>query len=348
MVKQIILASTPTGLPVPELGKPDSTFELKQVELPELKENQVLIQTLYISNDPAQRGWIASDVNPDRHYVSPTQPGQIMPASGIGRVLKSTSPSIKEGSLVQTSTGWTEQRVVDAKSVHPIPNLPGFKPSVFLGALGVPGLTAYFGLKDVCKLEEGQKVIISAAAGATGNVAVQLAKNVFKASKVIAIAGSDEKCEWLKKIGADVALNYKSSSFHSDLAAAAGPSFVDCYFDNVGGDILDTCLTLIKKNGRVAACGAISTYNGDSLVLKNWAEIILCRIIIEGFIVLDYYHRRDEAINVLTTAVKEGKLVISEAETLVPCPEFGKIPEIWMRLFSGKNTGKLVTQVADL
>ncbi|KAF9078814.1 NAD(P)-binding protein [Rhodocollybia butyracea] len=288
------------------------------------------------------------DVDPEYHHVSPTLSGEVMPSLGIGRVLKSTSPSIKEGMLVHAIIGWTEQRVMDAKDVRPIPSLPGISPSVFLGALGGTGLTAYFGLKDVCKLEEGQQIIISAAAGATGNIAVQLAKNVFKASKVIAIAGSDEKCEWLKKIGADVALNYKSPSFHSALIPAARPSFVDCYFDGVGGDILDTCLTLVKKHGRVAACGAISIYNGDSSALKNWALVFFRRITIEGFIVVDYYHRRDEAVNVLSTAVKEGKLVISEAETLVRCPELEKVPEIWMRLFSGKNTGKLITQVGDL
>jgi NADPH-dependent curcumin reductase CurA len=349
MVKQILLANAPTGMPVPELGRPDSTFELKEIELPDLKEDQVLVQTIFFSNDPAQRGWIEKDKDADRSYVPPVRPGDRMRAGAIARVLKSTASSIKEGALVQSYIGWTEQAVVDVKNVILLPDLPGLSPSVFLGALGGPGMTAYFGLKEICKLEEGQEIIVSAAAGATGNVVVQLAKHVFKASKVIAIAGSDEKCEWLKKIGADVVLNYKSSSFSADLVNAAKPSYVDCYFDNVGGSILNACLPLIKKNGRVAACGAIAMYNDKSqCALDNWAEIIFNRITVQGFIVVDYYSRRAEAIDVLSTAVKEGKLSVSGGETIVRCTEFEKVPEVWMRLFSGHNTGKLLTQITDL
>ncbi|KAE9407995.1 NAD(P)-binding protein [Gymnopus androsaceus JB14] len=336
-------------MPVPELGRSDSTFELKEIELPELKEDQVLLQTIFFSNDPAQRGWIQKDQDADRLYIPPVRPGDLMLAGALCKVLKSTSASVKEGALVQAYVGWTEQAVLDAKAVTSLPDLPGLSPSVFLGALGGPGLTAFFGLKEICKLEEGQEIIVSGAAGATGNVVVQLAKHVFKASKVIAIAGSDDKCEWLKKIGADVALNYKSPSFSADLAQAAKPSYVDCYFDNVGGSILNACLSLIKKHGRVAACGAIAAYNDRSqTVLDNWVEVIMNRITVQGFVVIDYYSRRAEAIDVLSTAVKEGKLSVSGGETIVRCTEFEKVPEVWMRLFSGQNTGKLVTQIADL
>jgi len=272
-----------------------------------------------------------------------------MRATIVGRVLKSTSASIKEGTLVQSYSGWAEQHVVDTKDVFPLPDLPGLSPSVFLGSVGMTGMTAYFGLKDVCKLEEGQSIIVSGAAGATGNVVVQLAKHVYKASKVIAIAGSDEKCEWLKKIGADVALNYKSPSFFTALSDAAKPSYVDCYFDNVGGSILNACLPLIKRRGRVAACGGISAYNDKSqMLIDNWMEIVMNRLTVQGFVILDYYHRQAEAIDVLSTAIKEGKLSVSEGETIVRCTEFEKVPDIWMRLFNGENTGKLITQIADL
>ncbi|KAJ3788509.1 hypothetical protein GGU10DRAFT_262774 [Lentinula aff. detonsa] len=348
MVKEIVLANAPTGFPVIELGKADSTFEIKEMELPELQDNQLLVQTIFISNDPAQRGWIQKDQNSDRAYLPPILPGDRMRAASVAKVLKSTSSSFKEGTLVQCYGGWAEQLVVNAKDAFPLPDLPGVSPSVFLGAAGVPGLTAYFGLKDVCKLQEGQVIIISGAAGATGNVAVQLAKHILKASKVIAIAGSDEKCQWLREIGADVALNYKSSSFSNALVEAAKPSYADCYFDNVGGPILNACLSVIKRNGCVAACGAISAYNDPSqMILSNWAEIIINRITVKGFIVMDYYHRRAEAVEVISSAIKEGKLSVVGGETIVRCTEFKEIPKVWIRLFRGENTGKLVTQVAD-
>ncbi|KIK68550.1 hypothetical protein GYMLUDRAFT_237589 [Collybiopsis luxurians FD-317 M1] len=345
MVKEIILARSPDGVPVYELGRLDSTFEMRVLELPELKEDQLLLKTIFLT----QRVWIEKDQNPERGYIAPVLPGHRMRASAIAKVLKSTAPSISQDDLVQCYIGWAEQAVLDAKDVFPLPSDLGLSsPTVYLGTLGLTGLTAYFGVKDVCRLEEGQSIIVSGAAGATGNVVVQLAKHVFKASKVIAIAGSDEKCEWLKTIGADVALNYKSSSFASDLAAAAKPSYVDCYFDNVGGAILNACLPLIKKHGRVAACGSISNYNDKSqMVLDNWAEIILNRIIVEGFVVLDFYHRRPEAMQVISTAIKESKLSISGTDTVVRS-SFEKVPETWARLYRGENLGKLVTQVADL
>ncbi|KAF5353028.1 hypothetical protein D9757_011858 [Collybiopsis confluens] len=349
MVKEIILANAPTGLPVIEYGKNNSTFALREVELPSLKEDQVLLQTIFLSNDPAQRGWIQKDQISERGYVPPILPGDRVRAGNIAKVLKSTSSLIKEGTLVQSISGWVEQQVVDAKQVTPLPDMPGFSPSIFFGALGGTGMTAYFGLKDVCKFKEGQSIIVSGAAGATGSAVVQLAKHVFKASRVIGIAGSEEKCEWVKKIGADVALNYKSPTFVNDLIEAAKPSYVDCYFDNVGGSILNACLRVVKRYGRIAACGAISSYNGDrsQSTLDNWFEIITNRLTVQGFIIFDFLDRRDEAIQVLSSAVKEGKFSASDGETLVRS-SFEKVPEVWMRLFRGENTGKLVTQIADL
>ncbi|KAJ3715054.1 hypothetical protein C8R42DRAFT_228117 [Lentinula raphanica] len=349
MVKQIVLANAPTGFPITEMGKAESTFEIKQVALPDLKDNQLLLQTVFISNDPAQRLWLQQNRNSERAYMPHIPLGELMRASSVARVLKSTSPSFKEGTMVQFFGGWAEQLVVDAEDADPLPDLPGVGPSVFLGAVGVPGLTAYFGLKEICQLEEGQVIIISGAAGATGNVAVQLAKHVFKASKVIAIAGSDEKCQWLKKIGADHALNYKAPAFSDALVEAARPSYADCYFDNVGGPVLNACFSAVKRNGCIAACGSVSGYNNDSsqMALSNWGEVIINRLTVKGFVVMDYYHRRSEAVEVLSSAIKEGKLTVTGGETIVRCPDFEKIPDVWMRLFRGENTGKLVTQVAD-
>ncbi|KIK68570.1 hypothetical protein GYMLUDRAFT_36031 [Collybiopsis luxurians FD-317 M1] len=311
-------------------------------------EDQILLQTIFLSNDPAQRLWIQKDQNVERGYTSPVLPGDRMRSIGIGKVLKSTSPLIKEGALVQSFLGWIEQQVINARSVTALPDLPGFSPTVFLGALGTPGIAAYFELKETCQLKEGQSIIVSGAAGATGSSVVQLAKHLFKASKVIAIAGSDKKCDWLKTIGADVALNYKSPSFSSDLVAAARPLYVDCFFDTVGGVILNVCLSVMKRNGRIVVCGAISVYNDKSqLILDNWLEVISNRLNIKGFSVLDYFNRREEAVQVLTSALKEGKLSVTGGETLVRCV-FEQVPGTWIKLFSGENTGKFVTQIADL
>ncbi|KAE9407985.1 NAD(P)-binding protein, partial [Gymnopus androsaceus JB14] len=331
----------------PELGELNSTFKLQSVELPEVKDGQLLIQPIFFSNDPAQRGWIYPNQDERRTYMKPVQAGECMKALALAKVLESKDASIAEGNFVVASCGWIEKAVVDTKDIFSLPMIPGLSPSVSLGAFGGTGLTAFFGrgFTDIAQFKEGQSIIVSAAAGATGNMVVQLAKYAFKAKKVIAIAGSAKKCEWLRTIGADVALNYKESSFKKDLQEAA-PDFVDCYFDLVGGDILDACIPLVKPYGRIVACGAITGYNDTSKhVIKNWTEVITNSLTIQGFVVLHFMHRIQEALDFISLALKEGKLKIEETVVRASIEE---LPMIWMRLFSGENLGKLISQVADL
>lgn len=345
--RQWLLANKPTGMPV--LDGPDATFKLVDTELPEIKDDELLVKTLYLSNDPAQRGWISAGINPDRLYTVPVKQGTPMHARGLAEVVESKSSNYKKGEVVIASTGWSEYAVVPASSTQPAPELPnGLSKTHYLGALGLTGLTAQVGL-DVVRTSKDDIVIVSGAAGATGSMAVQISKKLIGAKKVIGIAGSEDKCRWVESLGADVCLNYKSKSFYSDLKKETpGPEgFANVYFDNVGGDLLDMALTRMARGGRVAACGAISNYNADSKSvqgIKNWFEVISMRLEIRGFIVLDHAERYTEIRQSFADALKEGKLTIEGGEHIVK-GSFEDVPKTWMHLFEGGNTGKLVTAI---
>ncbi|OQU97383.1 hypothetical protein CLAIMM_03317 [Cladophialophora immunda] len=300
-----ILTNKPKGLPTISGDAP--TFTLQTRDIPPLKDNQVLVRVLYYSNDPAQRGWISQ--------------------------------------MSQETDWWNEYTVLDAATLTPVQPLPkGLGLTHYLGALGGPGLTAYYGLVVVCEAKKGDKVVVSGAAGATGSMAVQIAKHIVGASNVIGIAGNEDKCRWVESLGADKCLDYKSPSFAEDLKKATNDG-VDVYFDNVGGEILDLMLGRLSMYGRVAACGAISQYNSsEPLVLKNYLQVITMRLQIRGFIIFDYKERA-EALKIFRQAIEEGKLKIGdENETVVPT-RFEDVPKTWLKLFSGGNTGKLVTKL---
>ena len=217
----------------PKLDGPEQTFKLvENIELPALQDGEILVKTIYLSNDPAQRGWIDPDIPEERLYVPPVKLGAPMSARGLAEVVESKS-SYKQGDMVLASVGWSEYAVVKAATVQPAKDLPqGRSKTAYLGSLGMTGLTAYFGLTEVAKATKDDIVVISGAAGATGSMAVQISKKIIGAKKVIGIAGTDEKCRWVEKIGADVCLNYKSSSFAEDLKAATpGPEgYASVYF----------------------------------------------------------------------------------------------------------------------
>lgn len=206
--RQWTLANHPSGKPT--YGSEDSSFVLEEKPLPELKENQILVQTQTLSNDPAQRGWISppEQIDPKRLYVPPVQKGEPMRARGIGKVLKSNASGYSEGDIVLGSVGWREYVVLDTKDpmagtrkVDPLPN--GLSNTHYLGGLGLTGLTAYYGLVEVVEAKKGDRVVVSGAAGATGSMVVQIAKNIVGASYVVGIAGNDEKCKWVESLGAD-------------------------------------------------------------------------------------------------------------------------------------------------
>ncbi|KAH7015880.1 hypothetical protein EDB80DRAFT_833104 [Ilyonectria destructans] len=334
----------PTGLP--ELSGDNATFALRSVELPPLQKDQVLVKALYYSNDPAQRGWIDPGIPKERLYVPPVDVGQPMRARGLGQVIESTSVKIVEGAIVRGNVDWREYTILDAESVYVVQPSPSLNITHYLGALGNTGMTAYYGLVVVSEACKGDRIVVSGAAGATGSMVVQIAKKIVGADNVIGIAGSDEKCRWVEELGADKCLNYKSPNFERDLHEATNAG-VDIYYDNVGGEILDMMLARMSRNGRIAACGAISGYNSSSpCVLKNYFQIISMRLQIRGFIVLDYPPAKAlETQNLLQQAIMDDKLSVSdENETIIPTA-FEDVPKTWMRLFNGHNTGKLVTKL---
>ncbi|TFK95141.1 hypothetical protein BDV98DRAFT_556661 [Pterulicium gracile] len=345
--KALILQNAAKDEPEYTLGKANSTFALKELELAELSEGQLLVRTIYLSNDPAQRGWIQKDADPERLYVPPIREGEVMRSYVVGQVVQSKSSSIPEGSLVASTGGWREYIVTDDKTARKVDPVPGIPNTVHVGIFGGPGFTAYFGLVSVLDLKKGESIVVSGAAGAVGNIVVQYAKHVLGASKVIGIVGTNDKAEWIKSLGADAVVNYKDADFKEKLIAAT-EGYVDTYFDNVGGEILDLMLARVKRHGRIAVCGAISSYNGKPTQLNNWFEVISNRLNIHGFLVLDYLSRAPEAVAALRKALEEGKLKHeTKGETLVRTKSFEEVPLVWSKLFSGGNIGKLVTQVSD-
>ncbi|KAL8760791.1 MAG: hypothetical protein Q9184_003050 [Pyrenodesmia sp. 2 TL-2023] len=342
--RQWILTNKPTDLPV--LSGPSQTFTLQTHSLPSLKPHQVLLKSLYISNDPAQRGWIGANVDPERLYVPPVPVGVPMYARCICQVLSSTADDFNEGETVLANLGWTEYGILDARGLQKTQDIEGVGITQYLGALGLTGLTALYGTRDIARASREDTVVVSGAAGATGSMVVQIAKNMIGCKRVIGIAGGAEKCKWVESIGADVCLDYKAPNFKDDLIKATD-GYVEVYYDNVGGEILDLMLTRMKsRHGRIAACGAIAEYNkSDGSGIKNWYEVISNRIEIKGFIVFDFAPKFKEATEQLVEATKEGKIKSDSSNETVVETDFERVPEVWMKLFEGGNKGKLVTKL---
>ncbi|KAI2607160.1 NAD(P)-binding protein [Hypoxylon fragiforme] len=344
--KQWILASKPTGAPV--LTGPDATFKLQTVTLPPLKEGQLLCKVRYFSNDTGLRNFIQSTVAPERFYVPTVPLGSPMRSGIIAEVIESASPTYKPGDLVMDFHlgTWSELVVLDAATSQALSPLPNNLPVThYLGAFGASGLAAYTGLAYAGGLKAGDTVVVSAAAGATGSMAVQIAAQLLGAKRVIGIAGSDAKCAWVREhLGAHACINYKSPTFVEELKAAT-PDEVDVYLDNVGGHVLDAMLTRMKRNGTVAVCGAVSSYNsGEPMALSNWFEVVSMRINIRGFIMLDYMDKAPKILGDLIGAAADGRIKLGEGETVVEA-RIEQQPETWMKLFSGGNQGKLLTKL---
>lgn len=283
--------------------------------------------------------------------ISP--PPRRMRSGVIAEVLETKSSKIKVGDMVMDyhMGDWSEYTILaddTAQVLQPLPK--GLPLTQYLGAFGGSGLTAYTGLiyAGGAKRNSEQTIVVSAAAGATGSMVVQIAAKILKVKRVVGIAGSDEKCAWVKKLGATECVNYRSPTFHEDLRAAT-PDEVDVYFDNVGGAVLDAMLPRMKRlgQGTIAVCGAVGEYNnaeGTGMVLRNWCEVFSARILIKGFIMLDYLEHVPAGMQELATAVADGRLDLDDAETVVE-GKLEDVPEIWTRLYKGVNTGKLVTKL---
>ncbi|HLN73165.1 MAG: NADP-dependent oxidoreductase [Methylococcaceae bacterium] len=329
--KQIVLSARPQGFPTL------NNFRLENVELPELQENEVLVEGLYYSVDPYMRG----RMNDAKSYISTFQIDQPLSGGVVGKVIQSNTSSLKEGDLVLSRLPWRLLNVVHVRELQKI-NTNIAPPSYFLGILGMPGLTAYFGMLDICKPKAGETGVISAAAGAVGIVAGQIAR--IMGCRVIGIAGSDEKVELLKsEFGFNEVINYKTSSdIKSDLAKAC-PYGVHFYFDNVGGEIADAVLSLINFQARIAICGQISLYNNMDIPTGPRLQPLLLShsATMQGFMVSNYQDRFGEGFQRLSKWIKEGNLKYQE--TIIK--GFEQLPAAFIGLFNGENKGKMIVEV---
>jgi NADPH-dependent curcumin reductase len=327
---QFRLAARPIGLP----KRTDWNYVEEPVREP--GANEVLVKVQYLSLDPAMRGWM----NEGKSYIPPVQIGEVMRAGGVGQVIASNHPAFKAGEFVYGTLGIQEYATLDGKALTKINTSVASAP-VYLGALGMPGMTAYFGLLEIGKPQPGQMVVVSGAAGAVGSVVGQIAK--IKGCRVVGIAGGREKCDYLvRDLGFDAAIDYKSEDVKKALKQHC-PKGIDVYFDNVGGDILDIVLTQLARHARIVICGAISQYNTTSGVKgpANYMSLLVNRASMTGMVVFDYADRYPEAMKEMAGWIAAGKL--QTREDIVTGLE--TFPETLLKLFKGENTGKLVLQV---
>ena len=328
--RQFKLSSRPVGM------VKRSDFEFVNTPAGEPGPGEALVKVLYLSLDPAMRGWM----NEGRSYIAPVGIGDVMRAGGVGRVVASNDPSLAAGDTVVGATGVQDYAVVKAKELNKVD--PRLAPLPrYLGALGMPGLTAYFGLLDIGQPKEGETVVISAAAGAVGAVTGQIAK--IKGCRAIGIAGGPDKCHYVvDELGFDAAIDYKNEDVRAGLARHC-PKGIDIYFDNVGGDILDIVLSMLARSARVIICGAISQYNNRESIQgpRNYLSLLINHALMEGFVVFDYMARYPEGLQALAGWMLAGKL--KAREDIVEGLE--TFPDTLQKLFRGENFGKLVIKV---
>ncbi len=328
---QVRLAARPSGLPRP------SDWALTEEPVPTPADGEFVAAVSHISLDPAMRGWM----NAGASYIEPVEIGDVMRAGAVGRVISSEHPGFAVGEHVYGNFGVQEYGLSDGRGAVKIdPSLAA--PETHLGTLGMPGLTAYFGLLDVGRLRDGETVVVSGAAGAVGSVAGQIAK--IKGARVVGIAGGEEKCRWLTdELGFDAAIDYKSEDVRLALRTAA-PEGIDVYFDNVGGAILDAALTRLARGARIVICGAVSQYNATTSVQgpSNYLALLVARASMTGMVVFDYGARYGEAAAELAGWLREGRLVSREDIVDGGIADFH---DTLLKLFTGENVGKLVLRI---
>ncbi len=329
--REIRLKSRPEGMPKPE------NFELVETNVPAPKDGQVLIRNIYMSVDPYMRGRMV-----DREsYSAPFQIGEALSGGAVGQVVESKNPKFKKGDYVSNFAGWREWALSDGADLQPVD--PSIAPlQAYLGTFGMPGLTAYAGLLKIGELKEGERVFVSAASGAVGAIVCQIAKN--KGCYVVGSAGSDEKCDWLKKEArVDKTINYKTCGSLDKAVKDAFPEGIDVYFENVGGAHLDAALANMRPFGRIAVCGMISQYNATELPPgpKNIIATIPLRLTIKGFIVSDHGNLMGDFVRDMAGWAQAGKL--KWRETVAEGIE--NAPKAFIGLFSGDNFGKMVVKI---
>lgn len=318
-------------------GRPDaSTWDLTTSEVPDPSPGEILVRVDLISLDPAMRGWL----NDVRSYIPPVGIGDVMRALGAGEVIASEHPDFAVGDLVRGSFGVCEYALSDGEGVDRIDT--DIAPmGTWLGALGMPGMTAYFGLHDVGRLQTGDTVLVSAAAGAVGSTVAQLAK--ARGARVIGVAGGPEKVSWLRELGLDEVIDRREGDLLRQVRGAA-PDGIDIYFDNVGGELLDAALANLRRGARVVLCGAVSTYNDETLAdgPRRYMSLLVFRATMQGFVVFDYADRYAEGVAEISKLITEGRLVATETILEGGVPAF---PDALLGLFDGINTGKLLLKI---
>ncbi len=329
---QFQLAARPEGLPKP------SDWLYAEQPIPQPGDGEVLVKVRYVSLDPAMRGWM----NDSRSYIRPVEIGDVMRAFAAGEVIESNDPDLAVGDHVGGLLGVQGYAAVHGKGVFKVDTSLAPLP-VYLGTLGMPGVTAYFGLLDIGRPEEGDTVVVSGAAGAVGGLVGQIAK--LKGARAVGIAGGPQKCASLvEDLGFDAAIDYKSEDVAEALREHC-PKGIDVYFDNVGGEILDAALARLARRARVVICGAISQYNGSTDEVygpKNYMSLLVNHATMTGFVMSDYLDRWGEAVTEMGKWLASGELISREdvAEGLE------NFPDVLLRLFSGENMGKLVLKIA--
>jgi hypothetical protein len=327
--RQILLVEKPTG----KLGA--EHFKLAEARMPEPKDGEALLRVRYISLDAANRAWMHGAT-----YRAAVEANTVMAGGAIAEVMSSKAPGLKTGDLVFGDTGWQEYAAVPAKHLTKMPRMEPL--THLLSVYGIAGLTAYFGLLHVGKPKAGETVVVSAAAGSVGSIVGQIAK--IKGCRVVGIAGGKDKCHWLtSELGFDAAVDYKDGATFKALRAAA-PDGIDVYFDNVGGDILEACLAQMNLRGRISCCGAISQYDGVPSAHGPRGVpglIVVKRLTMQGFIVMDYMDQRDSALADLQAWVASGKLKVQE--DVIGGLE--NTPQALIGLLAGENRGKRMVRV---
>ena len=328
-----ILKSRPQGM------VDRANFEWREEPKPSIKDGEFLVRNLWLSCDPTQRGWMEIDT-----YIPKIPLGELMLAISAGTVVESKHPGFQPGDNVTGAWGWQDYAATDGGGLMPAMKLPpGVDFPAALSLFGVTGLTAYFGLLDVCSPKAGETVVVSGAAGSTGSFAAQIAK--IKGCRVIGIAGGEKKCAWLTKdLGLDEAIDYRKGNVGDRLRALA-PGGVDVYFDNVGGEILDAVLANLAMGARISLCGAISGYNDFTNIqpLRNYTALIVKASRMRGFLVMEFGARFGEAIAELAGWAAAGKIK-SEIDVV---EGLENAPDALRRLFTGANLGKQLVKIAD-
>lgn len=331
--RRMVLASRPTGAVTPD------NFRLEEVPVPALTEGQVLVRNHFLSLDPYMRG----RMNDSKSYATPQPLNETMIGGTVGEIVESKNPRFAVGDKVVGMFGWQEMGVTDGQGIQKV-DTTHVPLSAYLGPVGMPGVTGWYGLNGIIAPKAGETVVVSAASGAVGSVVGQLAR--MKGCRAVGIAGGKEKCDYVvNELGFDACVDYKSASDPKALYAMireATPDGVDGYFENVGGDILNAVLARMNAFGRIAVCGMIAGYDGQPMPLANPQLILVSRLKIEGFIVSEHMDVWPKALAELGTAVAQGKLRYREtiAEGLASAPE------AFMGLLKGKNFGKQLVRLA--